>query len=66
MVAKNFSNEDFIKLIDDYRDELADRRDKKDRYQFIELNDIGYINAMTEVIVDLGKMIKTIKGEDLR
>ena len=51
----------FIKLIDDYRDELADRRNRKEHYQFIELNDKGYMNAMTEVIVDLVGIIEKCK-----
>ena len=51
----------FIKLIDDYRDELADRRDRKEHYRFIELNDKGYINAMTEVIVDLHEIMEKCK-----
>ena len=51
----------FIKLIDNYRDELADRRNKREQYQFIESNDKGYINAITEVIVDLHRIIEKYK-----
>jgi len=53
----------FIKKIDDYRDELADRRGRKEKYQFIELNDKGYINAMTEVILDLHYILENIKNK---
>lgn len=53
----------FIKKIDDYRDELADRRNRKEHYQFIELNDKGYINAITEVILDLHYILEKIKNK---
>ncbi len=53
----------FIKKIEDYRDDLADRRERKERYKFIELNDKGYINAMTEVILDLYYILENIKDK---
>lgn len=53
----------FIKKIDDYRDDLADRRSRREKYPFVELNDEGYINAMTEVILDLYYMIESIRNK---
>ena len=43
----------FIDRIEKYRDELAERRERKTKYHYIELNDKGYINAINEVIRDL-------------
>lgn len=51
----------FIKKIDKYRDDLADRRGRRERYEFVELNDKGYINAITEVILDLYYVLEDIK-----
>ena len=51
----------FIKEIEDYRNGLSDRRNRRESYKFIESNDRGYINAMGEVIIELYKILENIK-----
>ena len=43
----------FINRIEKYRDELVERRERKNKYTFIEPSDKGYINAISEVVRDL-------------
>lgn len=51
----------FIKLINNYRDDLAGRRGRIERHSFIAASDLGYMNAITEVIVDLLEITEQCK-----
>jgi hypothetical protein len=53
--------QDIIKLIDDYRDKLADRRSLIEKHQYVSTIEIGYANAMTDVISELHEIIEKIK-----
>ena len=53
----------FIKKIDDYRDDLADRRSRREKHPFVEPNDKGYINAIDEVILDLYYILESIRNK---
>jgi hypothetical protein len=45
--------EKYLDRIEKYRDELTQRRGLRENSQFLELNDKGYINALSEVIKEL-------------
>ena len=51
----------FIKMIENYRNDLTDRRNRRESYKFIESNDKGYVNAMNEVIPELYRILEDIK-----
>ena len=54
---------DILKILDDYRDKLADRRSLIENHQYVSTIEIGYANAMDDVIRDLFEIIKDIDPE---
>lgn len=51
----------FIEIINNYRDELADRRGRIEKHKYIGLTDRGYINAMDDIISDLFYLTEKLK-----